>query len=509
MTRVAETFKSVIDKMTLGTDFKLINLLHAENANLTHKDVNTTIHEPENRRNMHLVSYDTLISRVKPSSNSQLSYCSWSFGIFDDSHHYKIKNSVGWQIAMNAKIEVKLQVSATPGFHSLYDWCFQMMWLFSGAPEDPDDDTVMEKDGAEALYSAVKSLIHAIWTKDEEAQQDAAHQMMQIAKPWTIRRWSESKLANGKRLVRIPNENAHLIDLEGTVEEQAPLQTLVERYSLRGASGAWRVHKWRLACLSLVLGDTEDCNDVSGQWHDESPLDTWVESPIFRSLRETVLPMLVKEPAQYPEPDPDDASREMFLSEERKENATPREPPPQIAVLFCSLPGQVCHLKWWLMKFVADLVDILHMYAKMDNDEHTETQLKFQDSRNLSVFTTTPIVGRTGLNLTAANHAVITQKFWVLNDQRQAFAQVVRLGQNQVLHTSLQNTGHGGSDNCATDLHQHSAVAHMRVLHGLISWRNITTSMIYQILEACEDHTKRLTENGDLLQFDKPLILQC
>jgi len=31
--------------------------------------------------------------------------------------------------------------------------------------------------------------------------------------------------------------------------------------------------------------------------------------------------------------------------------------------------------------------------------------------------------------------------------------------------------------------------------------------MIYWILEALEDHTKRLTENGDTLQFDEPLIL--
>jgi len=26
-----------------------------------------------------------------------------------------------------------------------------MMWLFSGEPEDPEDDTVMKKHGAEAL----------------------------------------------------------------------------------------------------------------------------------------------------------------------------------------------------------------------------------------------------------------------------------------------------------------------------------------------------------------------
>jgi len=71
-----------------------------------------------------------------------------------------------------------------------------MMWLFSGAPDDPEDDTVMEKYDADALYSAVKSLMHDIQTEDEEAQQDAVHRTIQIAKPWTISRWSELKIAN-------------------------------------------------------------------------------------------------------------------------------------------------------------------------------------------------------------------------------------------------------------------------------------------------------------------------
>jgi len=349
--------------------------------------------------------------------------------------HIRLKTSVGWQIAMNAEIGFKLQVTATLGFHSLNDWCFQTMWLFSGAPEYPEDDTVMEKHGAEALYSAVKSLMHAIQTKDEEAQQDVAHGMIQIAKPCTIRQWSELKLTNGKLLVRIPMKNAHLIDLEWTEEEQPHLKTLVERYTSQGDSGAWRVHTWRPACFSLVLGDTEDRNDVSAQWHDELPLDTWVESPIFCWLRETFLPMLVKEPAEYPESDQDDASREMLLPEERNINAPPSAPPPQKAVLFCPLPGQVRHSKWWLMMFFADNVNIFHMYAKMGNDKCTEMQLRFQDSQNPSIFITTPKVGGTGLNLTAANYAVITQKFWVLNYQQQAFPRVVWLGQNRVPHT--------------------------------------------------------------------------
>jgi hypothetical protein len=74
MPGVAETFKTAIDEMTHGTDFTLVNLLHAENANHTHEDLNTTIDEPENRGNIHPVSYNTLTSRAKPSSNGQLSY---------------------------------------------------------------------------------------------------------------------------------------------------------------------------------------------------------------------------------------------------------------------------------------------------------------------------------------------------------------------------------------------------------------------------------------------------
>jgi hypothetical protein len=88
---------------------------------------------------------------------------------------------------------------------------------------------VIETHGGEALYSAVKSLMHAVRTEDNEAQQDAAHRMIQLAKPWTNRQRSESKLANEKPLIRIPKDNAHLIDLLWPEEEQAHPKTLMER----------------------------------------------------------------------------------------------------------------------------------------------------------------------------------------------------------------------------------------------------------------------------------------
>jgi hypothetical protein len=69
MPGVVETFKTVIDEMTHGTYFTLVNLVHTENVNFTQKDLNTSIDVPEYRWNIPLVSYDTLTSRAKPSGN--------------------------------------------------------------------------------------------------------------------------------------------------------------------------------------------------------------------------------------------------------------------------------------------------------------------------------------------------------------------------------------------------------------------------------------------------------
>jgi hypothetical protein len=44
-------------------------------------------------------------------------------------------------------------------------------------------------------------------------------------------------------------------------------------------------------------------------------IDTWVDSPIFRLLTDTFLPMLIKEPTEYPEHDEDGASNEALLYE--------------------------------------------------------------------------------------------------------------------------------------------------------------------------------------------------
>ena len=103
------------------------------------------------------------------------------------------------------------------------------------------------------------------------------------------------------------------------------------------------------------------------------------------------MPMLVKKPEEFPETDKDEASNEALLYEpESNKFPLPSAPHSQNAVLVCPFPAQVRHMKWLLTRFFADHLDIFYMYSEMGNDEHTEMQLKFQDSPNPFVFVTTP-----------------------------------------------------------------------------------------------------------------------
>jgi len=115
---------------------------------------------------------------------------------------------------MNVIIGYTLEVTVTPSFNSLSDWYSQLMWLFSGAPDNPQDETLVGKHSAELLYSAVRSLMNAIRTEDQDAQQNAAHWTIQVSEPWIISQWTKLHIANGKQVVRTLKKNALLGNLE-------------------------------------------------------------------------------------------------------------------------------------------------------------------------------------------------------------------------------------------------------------------------------------------------------
>lgn len=112
----------------------------------------------------------------------------------------------------------------------------------------------------------------------------------------------------------------------------------------------------------------------------EWPLNTFVPCPIFRQQSEPFQPVLINDHTEYSDPDEDETSSEVILSKpETYEHCVLGAPPSQQALLFFPFSGQLWHLKWWLLKYFAEPVDIFHIYTEMGNDEHTEMQLKVQD----------------------------------------------------------------------------------------------------------------------------------
>jgi len=363
------TFNHVISKMTNWIHFKLVNFFHTENWNVTHEDLKFRIGKLENRWNIQLVLNHSQLSSGKPSSNGQLSYCSWRFAIFDESHLYKTTDSLGWQIAMKGRIGFEPWVTAMLGCHWVSDWGYRTMWLCSGAPGDPEDDTGIEKHDAEVLHSAVRSVMHAIQTEDEQTPHDMAHYRFPNAKLWTIRRCSESKLPNEQPLVWIWNEHAHNLDLEYTEKEHSKLNTDLEKYALEYAPEVWRARRWYEACVFIMLADSEDDHNKLGQCYDNWRLDALADSLTCIWLRETFLAMLVNKPVEYPQPDHDCAPREALLPKhERKENPLLIAPPPDEVVRYCSLPDQIHHLQSLLTRTCADHVHTFQRYVEIGND---------------------------------------------------------------------------------------------------------------------------------------------
>ncbi|KAF8537453.1 hypothetical protein BDD12DRAFT_806924 [Trichophaea hybrida] len=183
---ICEMCQSGIKDMSHNTDFTIIDLLEPNHYNLTNEDLNASADEPERKWKIHLKSYNTLTARAKLNCQRQLTKCTWSVAIFDQSHRYKGCDFQGWSVAVEAKIGVKLQVTVTPAYNMLNDRGNQTIWWLSGAPIRPEDNTLMELHGADALHMAVRSLTQGIRSDDDEAQKAAAEQIIRIAKPWTI-----------------------------------------------------------------------------------------------------------------------------------------------------------------------------------------------------------------------------------------------------------------------------------------------------------------------------------
>ena len=335
---VRETFVAATKTITAGTSFTIRDLSAEGGAEMSHTHLNFSVKFPERMWDIHVITYNALTERGQRNHNGtprQLTSCTWSWGIFDESHRYKGPKSIGWKVVSEADIGFKVQVTATPAYHSLRDWAHLTRWLFA-IPEVAEDPDAVAKHGPAALEKAVVDIQRAV-SKDLPAheQQAAAQAMIDVVRPWTIRRWTESKLASGAPLISIPTEIVHQVLLEWTAEEQERLATTVGRLqqqTLTEEHGvAWRVHRWQLACFSFPLQEEGDHHDDGKRkWREEWEPANFVEGPIFRWLR-GFMDDLISKSATIP------------LLNDRAEQFEAPVPSPlrQKAVMFCPLHGQV------------------------------------------------------------------------------------------------------------------------------------------------------------------------
>ena len=196
--------------------------------------------------------------------------------------------------------------------------------------------------GPIALAKAVANVQRTVSKALPSDKQQAAEQpMIEVVRPWTICRWTESRLASGIPLEAIPTEIIHQITLEWTPEEQEHLAAMVKSLKeqaltdIRGGV-AWRVHRCQLACFSFSLEEEGD-RDGDSRWWEERNTANFVVGPVFRLLRDFVGDHMTRS-ATIP-----------FLNYRQQHSINPIPSPlPQKAVIFCLLAGQVRHVHWWL-----------------------------------------------------------------------------------------------------------------------------------------------------------------
>ena len=271
---VCETFVAAMRTITHGTRFAIRDLSAEGGSELRHTHLNFSMNHLACMWNIHVITYNAITERSQrnPSSSPrQLTDCTWKWGIFDESHRYKTPKSIGWKVAMEAKIGFKVQVTTTPAYHSLRDWTNISRSLFD-IPNEVEMPDSVSYHGPIALAKAVANVQREVSKAlPLDKQQAAAQAMIEVVRPWTIRRWTESKLESGAPLVAIPTEIIHQVTLEWTPEEQEHLAAVAKRLKEQALTDlcgwvVWRVHRWQLACFTFPLKKVIAMVTISGRW---------------------------------------------------------------------------------------------------------------------------------------------------------------------------------------------------------------------------------------------------
>jgi len=112
----------------------------------------------------------------------------------------------------------RIQLTGTPMHHTVADMVVQSQWLFAQNEGDG-----LAKHGPERLAKAVND------AKREGDKEEAYKVIKDCIWPWTIRRWGETRDADGKELVKVPQLHTNDIRLEYRPRELKWLPEWVEK----------------------------------------------------------------------------------------------------------------------------------------------------------------------------------------------------------------------------------------------------------------------------------------
>jgi len=321
--------------------------------------------------------------------------------------------------------------------HTVGHWVVQTEWLFAQVTDQDE----LDSHGPRPLDSAIAEA-----KRENITLEEAYDQIKDIAWPWTIQRWGETKDANGEPLVCIPELVQHDLRLQYTDDETTAMDGWIE--DTKGDKGnaiQTVLHEWRLTCLTMDLPDNNISSDASESmdaavfYHQSWERNSFRGGPVFIWLSDVFVPQLL---------------------------GTPEGGVPNKVVIFALRPGQASYVNWFLRTFHVGIHSILYHSGVPSRDRDRLLQEFASVDRPVALILT-PALGGTGLNLVVANHVIIMQKFWNLNEQRQAVARIHRIGQMRTLKAWILHC-EGGVDDRAEELHQSRGRFEAWVMHGLI-----------------------------------------
>jgi len=106
-------------------------------------------------------------------------------------------------------------------------------------------------------------------------------------------------------------------------------------------------------------------------------------------------------------------------------------------------------------------------HSGVSSRERDRLQQEFASLDRPGALILTAALGGTGLNLVAANHVIIMQKFCNLNEQHQAIVRIHRIDQMLTPKAWILHCA-GGVDDRAEELHQSRGKFEAQVMHGVI-----------------------------------------